>query len=273
MSVFISFNHRTGNKLAKLISEKLTVLGLDPWWFPKPLNTEQVDIMVHFALNNCNRCIFVWTQNPCSNWTFAELVSIRNYFKNRLPSGEATEAFTIIRDLSNGIKKTDTLPLFSDCEYINYEKGIDLDLSFLNADIPGVVPLYAGDFIYPKLQINPKHINIGKRILYGEIKSSIKALPFKKRFCWVFLEDVYGNRYIQQPRPTFSHKRRWGSAPVNMGAGINSVVLSAVDVHAHNYVVQCIIGQSFSGKDIKEWPGDYYELDRLNFPPLKEKIL
>lgn len=269
MGVFISYNHGTGWKVAMEVADALRTQGLDPWWFPERLNPEQVDPMVAFALSNCTRCIFVWTMRQPSNWTFCELMSIRNHFGRRLASGDTAEAFIIVRVLPQ-IEVDKTLPLFSECQYVNYERGKPLDFSFLDDNVPGVKPLVAGGNNHPKLELDRRYAyHIGKRVLHGPI-ATVPELPFKKRFCWVFLEDASRNRYIQQPRPTFTHTGRWGNAVVNLGKGINSILLSAVDDRAHNHVVTRVLGQSFSGDPISAWPGDYYELDRIDFPPLDE---
>ena len=251
------------------VARALRIQNLDPWWFPHVLNPEQVDPMVDCALSNCNRCIFVWTMPTPSNWTFCELMSIRNHFCRRLPSGEATEAFIIVRDLTK-VAHNARLPLFSECQYVDYEPGKGLDFKYLDDSVPGVKPLVAGGKIRPRLSLDRRcKYHIGRRVLHGTIDHEAE-LPFKKRFCWVFLEDKKRNRYIQQPRPTFTHACRWGSAVINLGENIQSILLAAVDEIAHAHVVTRALKQSYSGEPIAKWPGNYYELDRIEFSPLQE---
>lgn len=271
MSIFISYNHDTGSELALKVASKLRNNRLDPWWFPEKLHPEQVDGMVDHTLVNCNRCIFIWTQVTPSNWTFAELMSIRNYFRKRLPSEDASEAFLIIRDLGQGIGSNDTIPLFTDCQYINYNSETDLDFSFLSTGVPGVEPLTAGYFQYPKLAKDFLHdIHIGKRILHGPIIKEKNSLEFDSRYVWIMLKDKFNNLYIQQPRPTITHKGRWGSAKVHLGKDITDIILYATDSIAHKYIAESIMKQNYSGRQLSDLPGDYYELDRVSFPPLKE---
>lgn len=268
MGMFISYSHSTGLDAAMAVETALKDQGLDPWWFSKPLHPEQIDAMVDFALANCTRCVFVWSSNPPSPWTLCEIMSIRNHFRRRLPSGEAGEAIIIVKDVQR-VPEGLRLPLFEHSEYIRYRQGERLDFTYLDSSVPGVKPLVAGNRAAPKFcDIMPDEVHIGKRILYGKILD--RELPFNGRFCWVLLEDNGGNRYIQQPRPTFTHRRRWGSTIAYLGKNIQSIILVAVNETAHSFIVTQILKQSFAGVPAADWPGDYYELDRISFPPLQE---
>lgn len=267
MSVFISYNHKSGQQVAMAVAESLRTVGLDPWWFPDPLHPEQVDAMVGNALANCSRCIFVWSSHEISNWTFFELMSIRNHFSNRLPSKEPSECFLIVRDC-RVIESDATLPMFSECEYIDYHPDEKMNLSFLDATHPGLIPLMSGEGRCPILDLPQKpDLHIGRLVLHGPI-GNISGRTMPLLFCWIFLDDCHGNRYIQQPRPTLTHKSRWGGAPIFLGKDICAIRLAALDNEAHVFVVNSVLKQSFGGRPPGEFPGNYFVLDSREFAPL-----
>jgi hypothetical protein len=78
----------------------------------------------------------------------------------------------------------------------------------------------------------------------------------------VFLEDGNDNWYVQQPRPTLTHARRWIAPSVYVGPDIQAAVLVAAGPEAHRATVRRVLAGDWSGFP-KSSLNDVTALDRL----------
>jgi hypothetical protein len=229
MSIFISFNFETGEAIAKEISKTLRTQGMDAWWFDKPIPPDQLDPMIGLALANCTRCIVLLTKPQMSNWQMAEIVTIRHVFSTRLPAGMARECFIFARatDLA---PKRELLPLFHGSEQIKFHsrKAAKLDFRFLGATPPALVPVTCGNGLRPRIICDSDFEPIpGQYLIHGDFMHY--SGPTNERYCWIFLQDNRGRLYIQQPRPTVTHTKRWAAPNIVIGSKITGILLAAVD--------------------------------------------
>lgn len=267
MSIFLSFNFKTGEKIAIGVEQALRKRGLDAWWFPEPVSPQQLDSMVSLALGNCDRCIVLLTNDPVSGWQMAEITSIRQVFSSRMPSGMGHECFVFLR-ATNLVPSHDPLPMFQDSQYVDFSSDdiSALDLSFLDSPPPGMVPITCGPNRKPRiLRKSSTKMARGRHILYGDF-DAYEGEP-SERNCWIFLKDVYGQFYIQQPRPTITHRDRWAAPNIVLGSEIAEILLTAADDATHRKIVNLVLSESFGAIKDQDLIGSLDILDRVSFDP------
>lgn len=265
MSVFISFNYKSGRQVAKVIARKLKAQGLDAWWFPGVLNHNQLDSMISLALANCSRCILLWTNEPMSGWQTAEISTIRHQFRERVPGGVAEECFIVARAV-DVVPKNRKLPLFLGCEYVDFstDRPEALDFSFLDATPPGLVPVTCGNGRSPRIVRSPDFKPVrGHHLIHGEFVPQSESA--RSRHCWIFLRDHERRLYIQQPRPTVTHMRRWAAPNIYIGANITAIMLAAADDATHRKIVNLVLSQSYGAIEDAELVASLEILDQLEF--------
>ncbi len=270
MSIFISFNFATGNEVAHKIAKELLHHRLDPWWFPDPLPEDQISNVVETALGNCQSCILVWSRK-LTEWQTIEVATIRQILGQRAPAGDPTDMFLIFRNSEDEyIRKQKTLPLLQHSEYIDYRESdvVIPNLSHLANYIPSVESLIYANNRRPHFnKMEDFRPESGRHVLAGGFIEESKNENIPSRHCWVLLEDVHGNLYIQQPRPTITHYFRWIMSNIQIGPNISGVILCAVGPKAHALFVEKVLRRNFGAIYKTELPDDYEEVDRLTFPP------
>lgn len=305
MSIFISFNYSTGFCAAMALAEELRRVGDDPWWFPEPLSPEQLDDIVDTALSNCRKCIIIWSKANPSEWQIAEIALIRQYLARRAPAGDPTDMFLVFRNTADPeIVKKETMPFLSNCEYIDYydERGSNSlafkdmcrasnstdkialckqcepdtckasdfaipPLDHIAGYTPGIEALTYSPSQKPRFSNRKLEPGKGKYVLAGEFIKVEQSRERDVKYCWIFLKDKYGNYYLQQPRPTITHKRRWLSGNIHLGPEIESIVLAALGTNAHQTMVNKVLKKEWGGIEQRTLPDDFLELDRITFDP------
>lgn len=127
-SVFISYRHETGHAAASIIADELQQLGCDVWWLKEKIEeASMLDGIVDRAIDNCSRCIIVWSDPELSPWQQAEVIRFRTLYELRSPVGDPTERFLVVRCQEDGSTGTSaTLQLLGNVEYVSFVDRLDV---------------------------------------------------------------------------------------------------------------------------------------------------
>lgn len=303
MTTFISFNFLSGFCAAMVAASQLESHGEDCWWFPEPMEPAQLDDAVDTALANSNRCLLIWSKAELTPWQFFEICRIRDHLAKRTPAGDPTDMFIILRNVGDtDIKSESTLPMFSHCEYIDYcdelgangkrlsnecphvwgkndapeclsnspfhcefSENIKLpDLSYFTGFAPSITPLtYSGDkkpIFNRKIGFKPaqgRHVLIGE-YQYGQNNESGLTLN-----CWIFLEDLWGKLYVQQPRPTITHAFRWLATNIHLGPNIKTIILAGLGPCSNRIMINKVLRKEWGSIEQDTLPNDFLIIDKI----------
>ena len=253
MSVFISYNFKTGHETAKLVDEELNRHKIDVWWIRNNLGESQLDSVIDRVLSTCQRCILIWSTLQLSEWQRSEIESIRQRLLMRRPPADTTDFFLVLRNRE--ISSDKRLPLLECSEYIEYTPGQPVDLSHLAGYVSASLPLTNGAGFKPAFHLQSGcRCYTGKQSFTGEVLRDVISNEMRQQYCWIFLEDDEGKWYIQHPRPTFTHAKRWIAPTIILGDNIRAILLIAASRSVHKKIIDKVLAESWGaiehGSDI-----------------------
>lgn len=95
----------------------------------------------------------------------------------------------------------------------------------------------------------------------------------KDAHVWIFLRDIFGGYYLQNPPVEILEKGKWEASNIRVGAGINSLIAVQVDSTGHERILQWVSVNRWgkiAGEEVKGLSG-YKELARVSVKTPKPK--
>lgn len=273
-SVFISYNFDTASDIAEDVAEALKEIGMDTWWLKEPVDGSQLKITVDNALRNCSRTIVIWTTPTLSAWQQLEVHFMQGLLQDNLHS---SDIFIVVRAKEQAMNSDNFLIFLEAAEYVNWSDRNSTVFAYLSNSRLGPLCLNLPSNINPKFDSDFKNGKLcpngsGLYSFFGHFRDlkdneTVYSSPDAwVGFHWVFLQDPW-NYFIQHPRPTITHNRRWNVGNVRIGTHVNKVHLAVVkDAEAHEWAKRRVLRGDFSGIPDDQFNSRFTIVDTLNVP-------